>query len=61
MRDDEFERDDAKAKRNARKHRVTFGEAREAFDDPDGIEKPAIPMTSAGNGSAEPPPATWSS
>jgi uncharacterized protein len=40
MRDDRFEWDDTKAARNARKHRVTFEEAREAFDDSDGVDEP---------------------
>ena len=39
MRDDRFEWDDAKAASNARKHGVTFEAAREAFDDPDGIDE----------------------
>lgn len=36
MRDDRFEWDDAKAASNLRKHRVSFDQAREVFDDPDG-------------------------
>ena len=40
MRDDRFEWDDEKAASNARKHGVTFDEAREAFDDPKGFEEP---------------------
>ena len=39
MKDGRFEWDDAKAATNARKHGVTFEEAREAFDDPDAIEQ----------------------
>ncbi len=39
MRDNRFEWDDVKAAGNARKHGVTFDTAREAFDDPDGMEE----------------------
>ena len=34
MRDDDFEWDDAKARANIARHRVTFEMAREALDDP---------------------------
>jgi uncharacterized DUF497 family protein len=34
MRDDEFEWDDAKAAANLVRHSVSFGKAREAFEDP---------------------------
>jgi uncharacterized protein len=40
MQDDRFEWDDAKAASNSRKHRVTFDQAREAFDDPNAVEEP---------------------
>jgi uncharacterized DUF497 family protein len=39
MRDDEFEWDDRKAKRNERLHGVTFELARIAFDDPNAIDR----------------------
>lgn len=39
MRDDEFEWDDVKAARNFRKHKVTFEQARTAFDDPDSVDR----------------------
>ena len=39
MRDDEFEWDDRKAKRNAREHDVTFEVARRAFEDPRSIDR----------------------
>ena len=39
MRDEEFEWDDRKAKRNVRDHRVTFEQARAAFNDPDCINR----------------------
>ena len=39
MQDDRFECDDAKAASNARKHRVTFDQAREAFDDRNAFEE----------------------
>lgn len=39
MRDDEFEWDDRKAKRNERQHGVTFELARLAFDDPNAIDR----------------------
>ncbi len=39
MIDDRFEWDDAKAATNFHKHRVTFQQAREAFDDPNGFEE----------------------
>jgi uncharacterized DUF497 family protein len=39
MRDDEFEWDDRKAKRNERQHGVTFELARLVFDDPDAIDR----------------------
>jgi len=39
MRDDQFEWDDGKAKRNARAHGVTFEVARRAFEDPGLIER----------------------
>jgi uncharacterized DUF497 family protein len=38
VRDDRFEWDDAKADSNRRKHGVSFDQAREAFDDPNGID-----------------------
>lgn len=38
MRDDEFEWDDGKARRNARAHGGTFELARLVFDDPDAID-----------------------
>ena len=37
MRDDRFEWDDVKAASNALKHDVTFEEAREVFDDQNGL------------------------
>ena len=40
MRDDRFEWDDAKAVSNARKHDVTFDEARQVFDDLDALIEP---------------------
>ena len=40
MQDDAFEWDDAKAASNRRKHRVDFIEARQVFDDPNGIDEP---------------------
>jgi len=39
MRDDEFEWDDRKAKRNERQHGVTFELARLVFDDPYAIDR----------------------
>ena len=39
MRDDEFEWDDAKAKRNFRDHGITFEQAKAAFGDPDCIDE----------------------
>ena len=39
MRDDEFEWDDRKAKRNVRDHGVTFAIARRTFEDPRLIER----------------------
>ncbi len=39
MRDDEFEWDDGKARRNVRDHGVTFEQAKLAFDDPDSIDR----------------------
>lgn len=39
MRDDEFEWDDRKAKRNERRHGVTFELARLVFDDPNAIDR----------------------
>jgi uncharacterized DUF497 family protein len=39
MRDDEFELDDRKAKRNERRHGVTFELARLVFDDPNAIDR----------------------
>ena len=39
MRDDQFEWDDDKAKRNARDHDVTFEQARDVFDDPKAIDR----------------------
>jgi uncharacterized DUF497 family protein len=39
MRDDEFEWDDAKAKRNFRDHGITFELAKAAFSDPDCIDE----------------------
>jgi uncharacterized DUF497 family protein len=39
MRDDQFEWDDRKAKRNAREHGVTFEVARRAFEDDRLIER----------------------
>jgi uncharacterized protein len=38
MQTDDFEWDDAKAASNLIKHRVSFGEATFAFDDPDGLD-----------------------
>ena len=40
MQDEKFEWDDVKAASNARKHGVTFDEAREVFDDPNAMEEP---------------------
>ena len=40
MRDDHFEWDDKKSASNARKHRVSFDNARAAFDDPHAILEP---------------------
>jgi uncharacterized protein len=39
MRDDEFEWDDRKAKRNERRHGVTFELARLVFDDPNAVDR----------------------
>ena len=39
MRDDDFEWDDQKAARNLDDHGITFEAAREAFDDPDCIDR----------------------
>jgi uncharacterized DUF497 family protein len=39
MRDDDFEWDDKKARRNVRAHGVTFNIARRAFEDPRLIER----------------------
>jgi uncharacterized DUF497 family protein len=39
MRDDEFEWDDRKSKRNERQHGVTFELARLVFDDPNAIDR----------------------
>jgi len=39
MRDDEFEWDDRKAKRNERQHGVTFELVRLVFDDPNAIDR----------------------
>jgi uncharacterized DUF497 family protein len=39
MRNDEFEWDDRKAKRNERQHGVTFELARLIFDDPNAIDR----------------------
>jgi len=39
MRDDEFEWDDRKAKRNEHRHGVTFELARFVFDDPNAIDR----------------------
>ena len=39
MRDDEFEWDDAKAATNLASHRVSFEDARLAFDDPFAVER----------------------
>jgi hypothetical protein len=39
MRDDDFEWDDKKARRNVRAHGVTFDIARRAFEDPRLIER----------------------
>jgi uncharacterized DUF497 family protein len=39
MRDDEFEWDNGKARRNVRDHGFTFEQARLAFDDPDSIDR----------------------
>jgi uncharacterized DUF497 family protein len=39
MRDDEFEWDDRKAKRNDREHGLTFEIARFVFDDPNAIDR----------------------
>ena len=40
MRNDRFEWDDDKARRNERKHGVTFDEACEVFDDPNAVFEP---------------------
>ena len=40
MRDDHFEWDDTKAAANWAKHKVSFSEARAAFDDPNGLYLP---------------------
>lgn len=40
MRDEHFEWDDTKAASNWRKHRVSFDQARLAFDDPNAIDEP---------------------
>jgi hypothetical protein len=39
MQDDEFEWDDRKAASNARRHGITFEEARAAFHDLDNVEE----------------------
>jgi len=39
MRDDDFEWDDRKARRNERQHGVTFKPARLVFDDPNAIDR----------------------
>ncbi len=39
MRDDRFEWDDGKAESNRRKHGVSFDEAKDAFDDPNGLDE----------------------
>jgi hypothetical protein len=39
MRDNEFEWDDRKARRNFRDHGITFDQARAAFHDPDCIDE----------------------
>lgn len=39
MRDEEFEWDDRKAKRNERRHGVTFELARLVFDDPNALDR----------------------
>ena len=39
MRDDEFEWDDRKSKRNERQHGVTFELARLVFDDPNAVDR----------------------
>ena len=39
MRDDQFEWDERKAKRNARAHGVTFEVARLVFDDPNAVDR----------------------
>ena len=39
MRDDDFEWDDRKARRNFRDHGITFDQARAAFHDPDCIDE----------------------
>ncbi len=39
MRDDQFEWDDRKAKRNYREHRITFDFARRVFSDPCAIDR----------------------
>jgi uncharacterized DUF497 family protein len=44
VRDDEFEWDDKKAKRNVREHGVAFEVARRAFKDPLLIERLDPPM-----------------
>ena len=38
MQDDRFEWDDAKARGNLKKHKISFEAARRVFDDPDGID-----------------------
>ncbi len=42
MQDDDFEWDDAKAASNARKHGITFDQAREAFDDGNAVDEPEV-------------------
>src|ERR1043166_8321003 len=39
MRNDEFERDDRKAKQNERQHSVTFELARLVFEDPNAVDR----------------------
>ena len=39
MRDNLFEWDDRKADSNLKRHKVSFDQARAAFDDPDAIER----------------------
>ncbi len=42
MIDDRFEWDDAKASANPRKHKATFEDARQVFDDTMGLDRPDL-------------------